>query len=89
MPFRAYNEAEIARLNDLAGLLRDFRAAFRNIVDSTGWTAAPGSAAEDDQRAVAKDDLYVPGAELFPGHSRLVSSEHASLLHTGSEAAFD
>src|ERR1035437_402811 len=64
MPFQSYSGADIARLNELAGLLRDFRAAFRDIVDSTGWTAAPGSPAERDQRAIAEDDLYVPGAEL-------------------------
>ncbi len=63
MPFRPYDEADIARLDELAGLLRDFRAAFRDIVDSTGWIAAPGSAAEHDQRVVAEDDLYVAGAE--------------------------
>jgi hypothetical protein len=64
VPFRPYSQSDIARLGELAEVLNDCRAAFRDVVDQTNWTAAPGCPAANDQNDIAKDEDYTAGAEF-------------------------
>ncbi len=55
-----YTDEEKQRFAELADLLFEARAAFRDVTSSTEWRAAPGSEAARDQETLASRTPALP-----------------------------